>query len=90
MNPPFVNGRYIDQWETPINEWLVLAYGRDQFGIAIFMLPRLGHMQVPRNPTTVIYIIRIKSPSLQKLTLQNTQSLYSSNLFTSTTFPETF
>jgi hypothetical protein len=30
MNPPFVNGRYIDQWETPINEWLVLAYGRDQ------------------------------------------------------------
>jgi hypothetical protein len=31
MNPPFVNGRYIDQWETPINEWLVLAYGRDQF-----------------------------------------------------------
>jgi hypothetical protein len=32
MNPPFVNGRYIDQWETPINEWLVLAYGRDQIG----------------------------------------------------------
>jgi hypothetical protein len=30
MNPPFVNGRYIHQWETPINEWLVLAYGRDQ------------------------------------------------------------
>jgi hypothetical protein len=30
MNPPFVNGRYIDQWETPISEWLVLAYGRDQ------------------------------------------------------------
>jgi hypothetical protein len=30
MNPLFVNGRYIDQWETPIDEWLVLAYGRDQ------------------------------------------------------------
>jgi hypothetical protein len=30
MNPLFVNGRYIDQWETPISEWLVLAYGRDQ------------------------------------------------------------
>ena len=26
---PLANGRYIDQWETPINEWLVLAYGRD-------------------------------------------------------------
>jgi hypothetical protein len=25
-----VNGRFIHQWETPINEWLVLAYGRDQ------------------------------------------------------------
>jgi hypothetical protein len=33
MNPPFVNRRYIDQWETHINEWLVLAYGRDQIRI---------------------------------------------------------
>jgi hypothetical protein len=30
MNLPLANGRYIHQWETPINEWLVLAYGRDQ------------------------------------------------------------
>jgi hypothetical protein len=30
MNLPLANGRYIHQWETPINECLVLAYGRDQ------------------------------------------------------------
>ena len=30
MNLPLANGRYIDQWETPIDEWLALAYGRDQ------------------------------------------------------------
>jgi hypothetical protein len=30
MNLLLANGRYIHQWETPINEWIVLAYGRDQ------------------------------------------------------------
>ena len=30
INLPLANGRFIHQWETPINEWLVLAYGRDQ------------------------------------------------------------
>jgi hypothetical protein len=39
INPPFVNGRYINQWETPINKWLVLAYGRDQIAILNTKVP---------------------------------------------------
>ena len=37
MNPLFVNGRYINQWEAPINKWLVLAYKRDQFSSSSFL-----------------------------------------------------
>jgi hypothetical protein len=51
MNPLFVNGRYIDQWETPINEWLVLAYGRDQTRIVIPPLLTNGALRLAnRDP----------------------------------------
>jgi len=29
MDPPLTNGAIIGQWEAPINQWEILAYGRD-------------------------------------------------------------
>jgi hypothetical protein len=55
MNPPFVNGRYIDQWETPIDEWLVLAYGRDQIRKGIDderCIHETRYSQLPLYPAT--------------------------------------
>jgi len=30
MDPLLTNGAIIGQWEAPINQWEILAYGRDQ------------------------------------------------------------
>jgi len=48
MNLPLANGRYIHQWETPIDEWLVLTYGRDQlkWSISLSTIPQLSRRYV--------------------------------------------
>jgi len=42
INLPLANGRYIHQWETPIDKWLVLAYWRDQTQYNSY------HLELPR------------------------------------------
>jgi hypothetical protein len=62
MNPPFVNGRYINQWETPINEWLVLAYGRDQIDSA-------SHKTNNRNTTKGLELWTSGAPADAQISL---------------------
>jgi len=53
MNLPLANGRYIDQWETPIDEWLALAYGRDQLKDPI----RSNFKQILKRNRSLLFIV---------------------------------
>jgi hypothetical protein len=54
INLPLANRRYIHQWKSPIDEWLVLAYGRDQ-------LDHLGlELHVLDSPTSFSALILLR------------------------------